>query len=114
MQIEESLRNTLEKHRPSCNNPYCQAEYRNITEDLLTFLASPEVTDLRYAGESRLNPMSTWTRSVYEIVHQDGRTLRLALTGMSTIQVFSGRRRSTHCFSQEFRERLKRFANPDR
>ena len=46
---------------------------------------------------------------MYEIVHSDGRKLRLAFTGLSNIQVFSSRKRSTHCYPAELKKRLEQF-----
>lgn len=109
MQVTSTQNDLIEHYRPTCPSPHCKAQYQELADLLLETLRSPQVTALEYAGEYRLNPESNYTRPVYEIVHQDGRTLRLAFTGLSTLQVFSPRNRSTHCCPGELARRMQDF-----
>ena len=109
MEVNRKLQELIEDQQTNCSNPWCQDQSRELADLLLETLSSPEVASLEYVGEHRLNPTSKLTRPVYEIVHSDGRRLRLAFTGLSNIQVFSSKNRSTHCYPEALRARLEKF-----
>ena len=109
MQLTEQLQNIIEGHQTTCSNQWCRDEGQKISDTLLRALGEDRVAGMEYAGEHRLNPMSNWTRAAYELIHADGRRLRLAFTGMSSLQVFSKRGRSTHCRAAELHGRLQAF-----
>ncbi len=114
MQLTEQLQNIIEGHQTTCSNQWCRDEGQRISDTLLRALGEDQVTNMEYASQHRLNPMSNWTRATYEILHADGRRLRLAFTGMSSLQVFSKRSRSTHCRAAELRDRLQAFIHGER
>ena len=109
MELNTQLRELIENEKTNCDKPGCRKQAEEIAAILLETLGAPQATVMEYVGEHRLNPESTWTRPVYEIAHQDGSRLRLAFTGLSNVQVFSGRNRSTHCRAAELGKRLERF-----
>ena len=111
MQVTEQLQNIVESHQTRCSNQWCRNEGRKISDTLFDTLGSNQITGMEYAGEHRLNPVSKWTRPVYEILHADGRKLRLAFTGLSSLQVLSKRGRSTHCRATELHDRLQAFVH---
>ena len=109
MEVDRKLQELIEDQQTNCSNPRCRNQSRELADLLLETLNSPEVANLEYVGERRLNPTSTLTRPVYEIVHSDGRRLRLAFTGLSNIQIFSSRNKSTHCYPEDLRAKLEKF-----
>ena len=112
MNVDNKLEALIRDHHDvkCCTGQAGQA--RDIANTLLETLRDTQVVSFIYAGEHRLNPVSTWTRPMYEVTHAAGRALRLAFTGMGTIQVFSKRKRSTHCYAAEFRKRMRQFLFP--
>ena len=106
--LEQQVRDQCRTH---CPNPHCQDDALELRALLLHTLAHHQVQGFSPAGHYRLNPTSVHVRPVYEIAHVNGRTLRIAFTGLSNIQTFSKRGRSTHCYPDEFAHRLKDFLN---
>ena len=97
----------------TCTRPRCQAAAQCHQALLLHALASVQVTEFTFVGEHPLHPGSIHIRPVFQLTHLNGRTLRMAFTGLSTVQVFSNRRnRSTHCHPHEFATRLHNFIIP--
>ena len=110
MELTSEHHEIIEHYRPSCTNKHCIARYQELADILLEALASPEITALEDTGEQhRLHPTSIHIRSIYQLVHRDGRAFRLAFTHLSTIQIFSKRNRRSHCYPPEFAQRLTDF-----
>ena len=109
MEIDQELSEMVESGQTGCSNPWRQEQSRELGKLLLETLRSPDVAAMEYGGEHRVNPGSAWTRPVRHIVRTDGRRMKLAFTGLSNVQAFSGRGRSTHCYPEEFGRRLERF-----
>ena len=112
MDVDENLRTLIEDNKPHCTNVHCQKRGEALAEILLEAIGSPHIAAFNYMEETRLNPDSGWTRPVYNLIHADGRNLKLGLTKLTTVQVFSKRARYTHCYPKELRQRLERFINP--
>ena len=93
----------------SCRSPICQKNYHELASVVRALADSPHIKSISYAGEYRLNPFSSWTRPKFSINHRDGRSMKVGFTGMTTIHVFSKRKRGTHCYASEFRERAVKF-----
>ena len=111
MKINKEIQEIINSSYISCSNVWCQKECRESLRRLMDLLCSPKIISMEYKGEYKFNPQKLWSRSVYEISHIDGRKLKLAFTGMGTIQIFSKRNRQTHCRTKEFKERLNKFEN---
>ena len=96
-----------------CTSTWCQANVDLIKATLQTALESQKIAAFVYEGDVKFSLMNAYGRPTYTIHHVDGRQMRVAFTGMSTIEVYSKRKRggrsSHHCRGDEFRDRMQKF-----
>ena len=113
MQVSQEMRNEIYGYTTTCRYGRCRSENWAIFGHLLRALASDAIVDWRFAGHLYCNWHKVAKRPFYDIVHRDGRMMRVGFTRQSTIQVLSKRGRSSHCYSKEFKERLDKFVGGD-
>ena len=109
MIVTNETRETVASHHTSCSHEQCQKQSEEIGAKLLAALASDLVRSFQPAGTWLLNRRHP--RPVYAIERADGRRMRVAFTGMTTLMVFSKRGRFTHCRPDELEQKLARFLN---
>ena len=91
-----------------CKNTHCQKQIRNIYSKLIELLSSDKVENFRYVGLCKLSYSNGPAKKLYQITLKNRKFMKIGFTGMSSIQVFSKRNRSTYCYSNEFCERVEK------
>ena len=109
MKITGEIRKLFESNITQCTDEACRKESEAEMKLLLKAISSDKVVDFQYMGETKLNSFSSWTRSVYDMSHENGSYFRFAFTGMSTVQVFSKGKRSYHRYSNDLKIKLDKF-----
>ena len=109
MQVSQEMRNEVYGYMTRCREGRCRSQNWAIFGHLLRTLESDTIVDWRFVGRLYCNWHKVVKRPFYDIVHKDGRTMRVGFTGRGTIQILSKRGRSSHCYAAEFEERLVKF-----
>ena len=109
MIVNKEIKQLINDYSINCINDFCKKQSEELYKFLINAIRSDKVVEMKYIGEYKLNYNSKFTRPVYELVHVNGNKFKFAFTGLSNIQVFSRRNRSTHCYSSEFYNRLGNF-----
>ena len=108
MKVPRDIERLITEQPTGCGKTRCVSDVYKIKRLLLNTLRSDQVVGFEEFDRWQPHPQFSG-RPTYKIVRSDGKRLRVAFTGMTTLQVFSKGDRSHHYRPAELSEKLGSF-----